>query len=138
MTAASPQIFSEIGITPKSDYDLAKLTETGFPVESIDILKKLGLTFTEISEVIISPRTLKHRKARRESLSNVETERVVRVARLVSLAEKVFGDHEKALLWLRTPDDRLDDRTPVRMLVTEPGGRLVENMLWQIDEGVYS
>jgi hypothetical protein len=24
------------------------------------------------------------------------------------------------------------------MLVTESGGRLVESMLWQIDEGVYS
>jgi hypothetical protein len=24
------------------------------------------------------------------------------------------------------------------MLVTESGGRLVENMLWQIDEGIYS
>lgn len=121
-----------------SDLELATLTERGLPLTAIERLRKRGLTFTEISEVVISPRTLKHRKSRKESLSNVETERVVRVARVVELAEQVFGSREKALLWLRSSDDRLNNRTPMQMLINEPGGRLVENMLWQIDEGVYS
>jgi putative toxin-antitoxin system antitoxin component (TIGR02293 family) len=81
---------------------------------------------------------LKHRKARGEHLSHEETDRVVRVARVVALAESVFGNHEKALLWLRSPDDRIGNRSPLSMLQTESGGRLVENMLWQLDEGVYS
>jgi putative toxin-antitoxin system antitoxin component (TIGR02293 family) len=136
--ATNPKVFSFIGVKPMSDLDLANLTEKGLPLATIDRLKKHGLTFTEISEVVISPRTLKHRKSRKESLSNVETERVVRVARLVELAEQVFGSREKALLWLRSSDDRLDNRSPMQMLKNEPGGRLVENMLWQIDEGVYS
>jgi putative toxin-antitoxin system antitoxin component (TIGR02293 family) len=71
-------------------------------------------------------------------LSNEESDRVVRVARILSLAEDVFASREKAFIWLRTADDRLDNRAPLRMLVTESGGRLVENMLWQIDEGIYS
>jgi putative toxin-antitoxin system antitoxin component (TIGR02293 family) len=136
--ATNPKVFSFIGVKPMSDLELANLTEKGLPLATIDRLKKHGLTFTEISDVVISPRTLKHRKSRNESLSNVETERVVRVARLVELAEEVFGSREKALLWLRSSDDRLDNRSPMQMLINEPGGRLVENMLWQIDEGVYS
>jgi uncharacterized protein (DUF2384 family) len=44
----------------------------------------------------------------------------------------------KALLWLRSVDDRLDDRTPMQMLANENGGRLIESMLWQIDEGIYT
>jgi putative toxin-antitoxin system antitoxin component (TIGR02293 family) len=60
------------------------------------------------------------------------------MARTISQAENVFGNRDKALLWLRTPDDRLGNRTPLSMLRTESGGRLVEEMLWQIDEGVYS
>jgi len=81
---------------------------------------------------------LKHRKERGEQLSDEETGRVVRVARIVALAEHVFGNHEKALSWLRSKNDRTNERTPLSMLRTESGGRLVEKMLWQIDEGIYA
>lgn len=127
-----------LGVWPKSDFDLAELVEHGLPTGSLTLLKDKGLTFTEISQIVIAPRTLKHRKARGESLSLEETERVVRAARVIALAESIFDDPAKALLWLRTPDDRLANRNPMSLLQTEAGGRLVENMLWQIDEGVYS
>ena len=135
---ASPQMFEMIGIAPRSDFDLARITEEGISTDSLLALKDRGLTFSEISEIIISPRTLKHRKARREPLSHEETDRVVRVARILSLAEDVFASREKALMWLRMPDERLENRTPLKMLTTESGGRLVENLLWQIDEGIYT
>jgi putative toxin-antitoxin system antitoxin component (TIGR02293 family) len=126
-----------IGVS-HSALDLAEIAEKGLPTDSIAYLKEKGLTFSEVSEIVISPRTLKHRKARGEQLSVEETERVLRVARILSLADQVFGSHEKALTWLRQVDERLNDRTPLSMLHTESGGRLVENLLWQIDEGVYS
>jgi putative toxin-antitoxin system antitoxin component (TIGR02293 family) len=135
---ASPQLFEMLGLAPRSDFDLARITEEGISTDSLSALKDRGLTFSEISEIIISPRTLKHRKARREPLSHEETDRVVRVARILSLAEDVFASREKALMWLRMPDERLENRTPLKMLTTESGGRLVENMLWQIDEGIYT
>jgi putative toxin-antitoxin system antitoxin component (TIGR02293 family) len=127
-----------IGISPDSALDLAKIAEKGLPTESIAYLKEKGLTFSEVSEIVISPRTLKHRKARGEQLSVEETDRMLRVARIITLADQVFGNHEKALTWLRQVDERLNDRTPLSMLHTESGGRLLENLLWQIDEGVYS
>jgi putative toxin-antitoxin system antitoxin component (TIGR02293 family) len=135
---ASPQMFEMIGIAPRSDFDLARITEEGISTDSLSALKDRGLTFSEISEIIISPRTLKHRKARREPLSHEETDRVVRVARILFLAEDVFASREKALMWLRMPDERLENRSPIKMLTTESGGRLAENMLWQIDEGIYT
>ena len=114
-----------IGVSPNSALDMAEIAEK-------------GLTFSEVSEIVISPRTLKHRKARGEQLSVEETDRMLRVARIILLADQVFGNHEKALTWLRQIDERINDRTPLSMLHTESGGRLVENLLWQIDEGVYS
>ena len=63
---------------------------------------------------------------------------MVRVARIVALAENIFGNHAKALRWLRTADDRIGGRHPLSMLQTDAGGRLIESMLWLIDEGVYS
>jgi putative toxin-antitoxin system antitoxin component (TIGR02293 family) len=136
--AANPNISEFIGITPRSEFDLAEIVERGLPLSSIDSLKERGLTFSEVAELVISPRTLKHRKARSENLSHEETDRLVRVARVVALAENTFGNSQKALLWLRAPDDRIGDRSPLSMLLTESGGRLVENMLWQIDEGIYT
>ncbi len=136
--ATNPNISEYIGVTPKSEFDLAEIVENGLPIESLALLKEKGLSFSEVSEMVISPRTLKHRKSRGEHLSDEETDRLVRVARIVALADEVFGNREKALLWLRSPDDRIADRTPLSMLQTESGGRLIENMLWQLDEGVYS
>jgi putative toxin-antitoxin system antitoxin component (TIGR02293 family) len=127
-----------IGVSPNSALDMAEIAEKGLPTDSIAYLKEKGLTFSEVSEIVISPRTLKHRKARGEQLSVEETDRMLRVARIILLADQVFGNHEKALTWLRQVDERINDRTPLRMLHTESGGRLVENLLWQIDEGVYS
>jgi putative toxin-antitoxin system antitoxin component (TIGR02293 family) len=127
-----------IGVSPNSALDLAEIAEKGLPTDSIAYLKEKGLTFSEVSEIVISPRTLKHRKARGEQLSVEETDRMLRVARIISLADQVFGNHEKALTWLRQVDEHLNDRAPLSMLHTESGGRLVENLLWQIDEGVYS
>jgi putative toxin-antitoxin system antitoxin component (TIGR02293 family) len=136
--ATNSHVFSLVGVKAVSDLELALLPEKGLPLSALESLKDQGLTFTEISEIVISPRTLKHRKARKERLSSVETDKALRVARIVELADRVFGSREKALLWLRSADDRLDNRAPMQMLANESGGRLVENMLWQIDEGIYS
>jgi putative toxin-antitoxin system antitoxin component (TIGR02293 family) len=107
-----------IGVSPNSALDLAEIAEKGLPTDSIAYLKEKGLTFSEVSEIVISPRTLKHRKARGEQLSVEETDRMLRVARIISLADQVFGNHEKALTWLRQVDERLNDRAPLSMLHT--------------------
>ena len=135
---ASLEICEYIGVAPQTEFDLAEIVEHGLPTGSLALLKEKGLSFSEISEIVISPRTLKHRKARGEHLSHEETDRMVRVARIVALADNVLGNHAKALLWLRTADDRMSGRNPLSMLQTEAGGRLIEGMLWQVDEGVYS
>jgi len=136
--ATNLNIREYIGVQPKSEFDLAEIVETGLSTDTLALLKEKGLTFSEISEIVISPRTLKHRRARGEHLSHEETDRMVRVARIIALAESILGNHAKALLWLRTKDERIGGRSPLSMLQTDAGGRLIESMLWQIDEGVYS
>ncbi len=132
-----PNIADFLGVAPHSDFNLAEIVETGLSLDTLGRLRESGLTYSEVSALVISPRTLKHRKSRGENLSPSETDRLVRVARTVALAEMVFGSREKALLWLRTSDDRIANRSPLSLLQTESGGRLVEAMLWQLDEGVY-
>ena len=137
-TQTPDNIKTLIGVEPKSDFDLAKIVERGLPTARLALLKQHGLTFTEVSEIVISPRTLKHRKARGERLSDEETDRLVRVARIVALANNVFGNPRKALQWLRTESEPMGGRRPLSMLRTDAGGRLVECRLWQIDEGIFT
>jgi putative toxin-antitoxin system antitoxin component (TIGR02293 family) len=59
----------------------------------------------------------------------------VRVARIVLLAEDVFGDPVK---WLRKPKPSLGGESPKTVLATETGGRLAETMLHQLDHGITS
>ena len=56
--AANPNISEFIGISPRSEFDLAEIVERGLPLSSIDTLKEKGLTFSEVAELVISPRTL--------------------------------------------------------------------------------
>ena len=39
---------------------------------------------------------------------------------------------------MRQPKVRFEGRTPLQMMVTEAGGRLVEEMLLQIDDGMFA
>ncbi len=57
--------------------------------------------------------------------------------RLLSQAESVYGSRERALAWLRRPHPRLRDRAPLEMLRTDTGSRIVEELLVQIDEGMF-
>ena len=49
-----------------------------------------------------------------------------------------MGDQESALDWLRAPKRRFEGRSPLGMLSTETGGRLVEQMLIQLDDGMFA
>lgn len=121
-----------------SDRDLAQLVEDRLPVSSIQALSATGLSDEEIHSYIVPRRTLLHRKTKSERLSQEESDRAVRMARITSLAEEVFGNEEKAARWLRKPKERFEARSPLQVSRTEAGGRLVEEMLLQLDYGFFA
>jgi len=121
-----------------SDSDLARLVEERLPLSSVDSLSENGLSDEEIYRYIVPRRTLVHRKSKREPLTHEESDRAVRIARISVLAEEVFGDDAKAARWLRKAKERFEGRTPLEVLRTEAGARLVEEMLLQLDYGVFA
>lgn len=120
----------------RSEQDLAKVVESRLGRAAIDGLLRWGLTDDEVYLLIVPRRTLTHRRARREPLSRDESDRAVRLARVLALAERVFGERERAWRWLRSPKRRFDGRSPLQFTVTEAGARLVEELLYSIDEGM--
>ena len=92
----------------------------------------------ELYDVVIPARTLKHRRSRKEALSRDESDKLARLIRIYDQAVRVLGDKEKALHWLRKPLRRFAGRSPLQMLPTEFGARMVEEMLGQLDYGMFA
>ena len=130
------RIETKLGVTQlRSDRDLARLVEERLPLTAVDSLSINGMSVEEIYSFIVPRRTLVHRKTRHEALTHDESDRAVRIARITSLAEEVFGDDAKAGRWLRKAKTRFEGRAPFELLRTEAGARLVEEMLLQLDYG---
>jgi putative toxin-antitoxin system antitoxin component (TIGR02293 family) len=121
-----------------SDMQFVNAINKGFPIDSLERLITLHLlSVNEVTHLVISPRTLARRK-KTHRLSPEESDRLARVARIISYAQEVMGDDEKANQWLRRPNRALDNRLPLDLLQTESGARIVETILGRIEHGVYS
>lgn len=138
MSAAHAQIGVWLGVHPAAtETDLLSIVENRLAPGVINRLLALGFDRSEIDEVVIPSRTLQHRRSRREKLSVDESDRVLRITRALSAAEATYGSRERALAWLRRPIPRLGNRTPLSLLTTDSGTRIVEEALIQIDEGMF-
>ena len=138
MNAVRVQIGDWLGVqAPASEADILRIVEGRLAPSVIQRLHTLGLERSEIEMIVIASRTLQHRRSRREKLTVEESDRVLRVIRVLSSAEAVYGSRERALAWLRRANPRLEGRTPLSLLHTDAGGRIVEELLIQIDEGIF-
>src|ERR1700676_3428274 len=119
---------------PKQERELAQIVARRIVPEAIDRLARAGVPPRHL-DFIIPPRTLSHRKNKGERLTPDESDRAVRVARLLALADAVFGDHTKALVWLDSPAGLFSGKSAFELIVSEPGILFVEAALSKIDEG---
>jgi putative toxin-antitoxin system antitoxin component (TIGR02293 family) len=126
----------------KVDYEseLTLLTREGLPVGALTSLaRELSVERKTLARVVgISDRTLSRRIAKDERLSAEESDRTVRLARVVALATDTLGTARKASLWLQTPNMALNDQVPLELLDTDTGVRSVETILGRIAYGLFS
>jgi putative toxin-antitoxin system antitoxin component (TIGR02293 family) len=120
----------------RSGEDLASIVEKRLPATVVKALVRGGLLDAEVYQLIVPRRTLAHRIAKHQPLSQEESDKAVRVARITAKAEQVFGEPERAWRWLREPKRRFDGKAPMEMIATDAGGRLVEEMIGQIEHGM--
>jgi putative toxin-antitoxin system antitoxin component (TIGR02293 family) len=123
--------------SPPTKSEILRLVEERLSPTVIKRLCTLGVERKEIDDVVISSRTLQYRRTRHQKLTVEESDRVLRLIRVLCATESVFGRREKALAWLRSSNDRLGGRSPFSLLKTDVGSRVVEEQLIQIDEGIF-
>jgi putative toxin-antitoxin system antitoxin component (TIGR02293 family) len=120
--------------------ELAEQIRSGLPASTITLLAaKLSLQRIHVAERLSIPRrTLSRRLASKSRLTHEESDRTLRMARVVALATEVLGSEEKASHWMNNPNRALAGRRPFDQLDTEPGVRSVEEVLQRIAYGIYS
>jgi putative toxin-antitoxin system antitoxin component, TIGR02293 family len=118
-------------------HDLDRLVQEGLPYQSLEkVMKKFRLELVEAQRVLlVPPRTLARRKEKAR-MRAVESDRLIRLARVGAHAVQVFGTDEKAATWLHRPNRALDNRTPLDLLQTDLGTKQVEDVLSRIEHGV--
>jgi putative toxin-antitoxin system antitoxin component (TIGR02293 family) len=86
----------------------------------------------------MSQRTVQRFEADKEKpLSSEQSSRAWKFAEILARATPVFGSQEAAEKWLSEPARALEGKKPIELLSTQPGTQLVEDLLQQIDYGVY-
>ena len=109
----------------------------GLPLRALDELAgKLHLDRTELAQILgTSLRTLQRKEEASDRLGPAASDRLARIARIHGLACHVFGDAEKASIWLTSASRPLGE-IPLRMLDTDIGTQRVQQELRQIEFGM--
>ena len=123
-------------IKPQQTLDPMSTIADGLPKEAIESLQKaLGLSQKEVADIVAIPlRTL----SRRQTLSMPEADRVLRIGLLFQKTLDVLGDGLRARRWLSTPKKAFGGETPLQVARSELGARRVEDLLGQLEHGVFA
>jgi putative toxin-antitoxin system antitoxin component (TIGR02293 family) len=122
-------------------YDSAALHEKvgqGLSFEAMEKLRRaLACSASQFATLIGIPgRTLARRKEAKR-LEPDESDRLLRLARIVGLALQLFeGGLDEARAWLFAPHTALDNRSPIEFAGTEVGAREVENLIGRLEHGI--
>jgi putative toxin-antitoxin system antitoxin component (TIGR02293 family) len=137
---ARETVFTRMGrlldLKLESDADAIRLVNKGVPVHAYKhVAEKLRFPVN-----LVAPESTVRRRLTEGRFSEVESERVVRVARVFAEAVELFGDEDMALTWFTTPADYLEGAepvTPMTLAATDNGARLIESRILRTAHGMF-
>jgi putative toxin-antitoxin system antitoxin component (TIGR02293 family) len=125
-----------VGENATAGLELARLVRCGLPIGAVQFVLDSGvLSPAELDRIVLPRKTLANRR-KLGTLTPEQSDRLVRVARVIAAAEETFGSREKAGTWLRRPTRALAGERPLDLLDTDEGAREVEILLGRIAYGI--
>lgn len=119
---------------PSSPLAVIERISAGLPGASVRLAQeRLGLTYRDIARVLDREEKTIRQWALRKTLSSIASEQVFRLLKVYFTTCAVLEDEDEARAWLREPSEPLGGRTPLGLLATAEGERLVINELMQIE-----
>ncbi|WP_374452915.1 antitoxin Xre/MbcA/ParS toxin-binding domain-containing protein [Phenylobacterium sp.] len=120
-----------------SELDVVRLVRRGLPPVAVEnFLSATRLQYPAIEAYVMPRRTFNRRRDAGQMLEPAESDRLVRMARLVAAAEETIGDRDRAMIWLERPNRALEGEAPLSLADTDLGAQGVERLLGQIAHGL--
>lgn len=129
-----------LGLEHVETSELLERVQAGLPYRAFERLQRnLQLDTDELAALVNIPRRTLARRRLERRFTPEESDRLVRVSRVLGRALALFdGDVEAARSWFATPALALAGRTPLAVSASELGAREVENLLGRLEHGVFS
>ena len=122
-----------------SPQQVIEIVNRGLPIGELEYLRShLDVPIDRLTQNIGLSRATFHRRKAAGRLTADESDKVVRFAQLLGLANKVLENEDDARRWLTSPQYGLGGAVPLNYARTEVGAREVEDLLNRIEFGVYS
>ncbi len=129
-----------LGLRTFDSAGLKERVEAGFSFQSLERFRaKIDLPLADVADLLqIRMRTLSRRREEGR-LRPDESDRLLRVSRLVGLALELFdGDLDATRRWLTSRQEGLGGATPFEYARTDIGAREVENLIGRLEYGIPS
>ncbi|RYE20362.1 MAG: DUF2384 domain-containing protein [Sphingobacteriaceae bacterium] len=119
--------------------DVISYIRNGIPKQAVNtVLEKTGISRLQLSNILhISTRQL-GRYEEQDKLSVEQSNFLYEFTRLYIRALNVLGDKQTVDQWLSRSNLALGEKSPLELLDTIEGFRLVDDVLAQIEYGFYS
>ena len=132
----SPDLLSVLRIPTAQ---LVERVRDGLPFAELEALREpLGLSLQELAGFAGIPGRTLVRRRQAGRLDPTESERVLRIERLLALATEMLRDVHRARDWLRSPKAALAGHSPLDYADTEVGAREVEQLIGRLRHGVFA
>ncbi|MGE5810647.1 MAG: antitoxin Xre/MbcA/ParS toxin-binding domain-containing protein [Ignavibacteria bacterium] len=106
-----------------------------------ELNERYALTIGDIAAVLdVAPKTISRwTKTRKSSevISEQKADSLEILESILSLGNEVLGSEDELNHWLHSPVFALDGNKPVDLIKTESGRRRVEEVLHQIEHGIF-
>jgi putative toxin-antitoxin system antitoxin component (TIGR02293 family) len=125
--------------TPASAENIIDNIRDGLPKKAIDtVLAKTSISRTQLSNILhISTRQL-NRYEKDDRLSPEQSNFLYEFTRIYTRGLDILGDAATTDAWLARPNLALGDVSPIELLDTGEGARMVNDLLSNIEYGFYS
>ena len=126
-----------LGTSPKGALDIVDVVRRGLPYKVVEEVASIQLDMSGaelLKQLQLKERTIIRRK-QQHHLNAAESERVLRLARVLARATEILGRSDGARHLIFEPNGGLGGRTPMSLLDTDVGVDTVLNVLAQIEHG---
>lgn len=125
--------------TIQNELELLNISRKGITkAVAIQVSKYLGITVEKMSDLLHTSIRTFQRKKTEETLDVHSSEITIEIAEIITEGVAVFGDNNKFKLWLNTPSMALAGNSPLDLMDTNRGLKMVMQELKRLEQGIFS